>query len=44
MVFHGSGNKKNSAGVSLEDQEPVRLPVFSTKEYTFDKGYVSKTI
>jgi hypothetical protein len=38
MVFHGSGNKKNYAGVSLDAQNPIRLPVLSTKEYDFDKG------
>ena len=41
MVFHGSGNKKNNAGVSLDDQNPVRLPVLSTKEFAFTKGYVA---
>ena len=38
MVFHGSGNKNNSAGVSLHEQEPMRLIVLSTKEYEFDSG------
>ena len=38
MVFHGSGNKKNNAGVSLDDQNPIRIPVLSVKEYKFDKG------
>ena len=38
MVFHGSGNKKNTAGVSLDDQNVARLPVLSTKEFDFNKG------
>ena len=42
MVFHGSGNKNNTVGVSLDDQSPIRLLVLSTKEYIFDKGYGEK--
>ena len=41
MVYHGSGDKKNNAGVSLSDQDPIRLPVVSTKEYSYNGGYVS---
>ena len=41
MVFHGSGNKKNIAGVSLDDQNTARLPVLSTKEFNFNKGYAT---
>ena len=37
-VFHGSGNKKNIAGQSLDAQDPIRIPVLSTKEFSFEKG------
>ena len=38
MVYHGSGDKKNNAGVSLDEQDPIRLPAVATKEYSYEGG------
>ena len=34
--------KNNRAGASLGSQEPIRLPVVSTKEFMYSKGCVLK--
>ena len=38
-VYNGGGMKNNRAGSSLASQEPIRLPVLSTKEFFYSKGW-----
>jgi len=43
-VYNAGGMKNNRAGSSLAAQEPIRLPVISTKEFKYTKGVWSKVI
>ena len=40
-VYNGGGLKNNRAGISLSAQDPIRLPVLSTKEFSASKGFVN---
>ena len=37
-VYNGGGMKNNRAGSSLSAQDPIRLPVLSTKEFNYSPG------
>ena len=39
MVFHSAGMKTNRAGTTLDSQVPLRLPVFTMKQFNLNKRY-----